>query len=111
MKKSGSSSIKLNWKEKEEDSRVFTLRLFITGSSPNSARAISNLKSICEKYIVDYELEIIDVYQQPSKTESEQLIALPMLLKCFPLPVKRLFGDMSDTEKVLIGLGLNKSIK
>lgn len=87
----------------------FSLKLFISGASPNSARAIANLKSICEKYIhAEYELEIIDVYQQPTKAKSEQLIALPMLMKCWPLPVKRLFGDLSDTRKVLAGLGLNK---
>ena len=87
----------------------FTLKLFISGASPNSARAIVNLKSICEKYVPsEYELEIIDVYQQPSKAKSEQLIALPMLIKYLPLPVKRLFGDLSDTRKVLAGLGLNK---
>lgn len=86
----------------------FSLKLFISGASPNSARAIANLKNICEKYIhAEYDLEIIDVYQQPTKAKSEQLIALPMLMKCLPLPVKRLFGDLSDTRKVLAGLGLN----
>lgn len=92
----------------EETESHFSLKLFISGASPNSARAIANLKSICEKHIhAEYELEIIDVYQQPSKAKSEQLIALPMLIKYLPLPVKKLFGDMSDTAKVLKGLGLN----
>ena len=92
----------------EEPELQFSLTLFITGASPNSVRAIANLKSICEKYMhARYELDIIDVYQQPSKAKSEQLIALPMLIKYLPLPVKRLFGDMSDTAKVLKGLGLN----
>jgi circadian clock protein KaiB len=93
----------------EEPPSRFSLKLFITGATPNSAKAIANLKSICEKYIhAKYELEIIDVYQQPSKAKSEQLVALPMLIKYSPLPVKRLFGDMSDTGKVLKGLNLNK---
>jgi circadian clock protein KaiB len=93
----------------EETESRFSFKLFISGASPNSARAIANLKSICEKYIhTGYELEIIDVYQQPSKAKSEQLIALPMLIKYLPLPVKRLFGDLSDTGKVLKGLGLNQ---
>jgi circadian clock protein KaiB len=87
----------------------FSLTLYISGASPNSARAIANLKNICEKYISGkYELEIIDVYQQPSKAKSDHLIALPMLVKQFPLPVKKLFGDLSDTPKVLGALGLNK---
>lgn len=86
----------------------FSLKLFITGASPNSARAITNLKAICEKHISKpYDLEIIDVYQQPLKALHEEIIALPMLVKYFPLPLKRLIGDMSDTGKVLRGLGLN----
>ena len=88
--------------------QVFALKLFVTGASPNSARAIANLKAICEKYLTQkYDLEIIDVYQQPLKAQHEQIIALPMLVKSFPLPLKRLIGDMSDTGKVLKGLGLN----
>ena len=106
MKKQGLSFYN-DWETMNEESH-YILKLFITGASPNSARAITNLKSICEKYIKSgYEMEIIDVYQQPSKAKSEQIIALPMLMKCFPLPIKRLFGDMSDTGKVLKGLGLN----
>ncbi|MEO6287551.1 MAG: circadian clock KaiB family protein [Dyadobacter sp.] len=85
----------------------FVLRLFITGASINSGRAVSNLRDICEKYLENnYSLEIIDVYQQQAIAEREQLIALPMLIKCLPLPEKRLIGDMSDTEKVLKGLGI-----
>jgi circadian clock protein KaiB len=66
------------------------------------------LKNIIEKYFDScYDLEIIDVYQQPLKTKEEQIVALPMLLKYFPLPVKKLIGDLSDTPKVLKSLGLN----
>lgn len=91
-----------------EINEIFALKLFITGASPNSARAIINLKSICEKYLTKkYDLEIIDVYQQPLAAQNEHIIALPMLVKTFPLPLKRLIGDMSNTEKVLRGLGLN----
>jgi circadian clock protein KaiB len=85
----------------------YVLRLFVTGASSNSLRAISNLKQICETYIKGkYSLEIIDVYQQRSIAESEQIIALPLLIKTLPLPKKRLIGDMSDKAKVLLGLGL-----
>lgn len=91
-----------------DNGQAFSLKLFVTGASPNSARAIANLKGICEKYLSKkYDLEIIDVYQQPLKAQNEQIIALPMLVKSFPLPLKRLIGDMSDTGKVLRGLGLN----
>ena len=85
----------------------YVLRLFVTGASTNSVRAISNIKQICEEYIADrYTLEIIDVYQQKEVAKSEQLIALPLLIKSFPLPERRLIGDMSDTKRVLNGLGL-----
>lgn len=93
--------IKLN------DTEIFKLRLYVTGASPNSVKAITNLKRICERYLKDgYELEIIDVYQQPIIAEQEQLIALPMLLKLKPGTIKKLIGDMSDEQKVLKGLGI-----
>ena len=83
------------------------MHLFVTGASPNSSRAIANLKEICETYLKDnYELEIVDVYQQPLIAESEQIIALPLLIKKSPSPERRLIGDMSNTEKVLRGLGI-----
>lgn len=89
---------------------VFILRLFVTGASPNSTRAISNLKNICEEYLKDqYELEIIDVYQQPLIAEREQLIALPLLIKKAPGMERRLIGDMSNKPKVLKGLGIELS--
>ncbi|UFH52969.1 circadian clock KaiB family protein [Spirosoma sp. KNUC1025] len=85
----------------------YVLRLFVTGASSNSVRAITNIKSICDTYLPGrYELEIIDVYQQKQITEQEQIIALPLLIKYLPLPRRRLIGDMSDTEHVLKGLGL-----
>jgi|ERR1043165_2199296 len=84
---------------------IYVLRLFVTGASPNSARAISNLKKICEEYLKDsYELEIVDVYQQPIVAMNEQLIALPMLVKISPGMERRLIGDLSDKQKVLNGL-------
>jgi circadian clock protein KaiB len=85
----------------------YVLRLFITGASFNSVRAIENLKHICETYIKGkYSLEIIDVYQQKALAETEQIIALPLLIKTLPLPERRLIGDMSDAKRVLRGLGL-----
>lgn len=85
----------------------YVLRLFITGATPNSIRAVSNLKEICEDHLKGrYSLEVIDVYQQQYIAEEEQLIALPLLIKKLPLPERRLIGDLSDTKKVLKGLGL-----
>lgn len=86
----------------------YVLRLFVTGASPNSIRAITNLKAICEAHLEGrYSLEIIDVYQQRALAKREQLVALPLLVKKSPLPERRLIGDLSDTEKVLESLGLN----
>jgi circadian clock protein KaiB len=91
----------------EQASDVYRLRLFVTGASPNSSRAITNLKDICETHLKgNYDLEIVDVYQQPLIVEHEQIIALPMLIKNSPGMTRRLIGDMSDTGKVLKGLGI-----
>ncbi|MGN8069912.1 circadian clock KaiB family protein [Mucilaginibacter sp. SG564] len=91
----------------EQKQEVYHLRLFVTGASPNSARAITNLKDICETHLKgNYDLEIVDVYQQPLTVEHEQIIALPMLIKKAPGIERRLIGDMSNTGKVLKGLGL-----
>lgn len=90
-----------------EHTKEYVLKLFITGATPNSLRAITNIKQICEQYLNNkYSLEIIDVYQQGDIAEKEQLIALPLLIKKIPLPEKRLIGDLSDTQKVLKGIGL-----
>lgn len=88
----------------------YILRLFVTGASPNSARAISNLRRICDEHIQGrYSLEIIDVYQQEDIAKTEQIIALPLLIKKGPLPERRLVGDMSNTDKVLSGLGIPRN--
>lgn len=81
--------------------------MFITGATPNSMRAVANIKELCEAHLKGrYTLEIIDVYQVKDIAEKEQLIALPILIKKLPLPERRMIGDLSDTEKVLKGLGL-----
>ena len=89
---------------------AYWLKLFITGASPNSIKAVKNLKFICEKYLKNrYNLEIIDIYQDPQVAKNEQLIALPLLVKQHPLPVKRLIGNMSDMKKVMESLELSES--
>ncbi|QHT65441.1 hypothetical protein GXP67_01500 [Rhodocytophaga rosea] len=86
---------------------IYILRLYITGMTPNSKRAVENVKQICEQYLPGrYELEVIDIYQQPTLAQQEQIIAAPTLIKKLPGPLRRLIGDMSNTEKVLIGLDL-----
>jgi circadian clock protein KaiB len=90
-----------------KNSFEYVLRLFITGATPNSIRALTNIKNICEDHLKGrYSLEIIDVYQQQEIAEKEQLIALPLLIKTKPIPQRRIIGDLSDTQKVLKALGL-----
>jgi circadian clock protein KaiB len=90
-----------------EDKTVFVLRLFITGATPNSVRAVENITNFCDLYLKGrYSLEIIDVYQEAEIAEKEQLVALPLLIKKSPLPERRMIGDMSNSDKMLKGLGL-----
>jgi circadian clock protein KaiB len=85
----------------------YVLRLYVTGMTARSARAVKNLQSICEEYLEGrYDLEVIDIYQQPVLTKGEQIIAAPTLIKKLPLPMRRIIGDMSDRERVLLGLDL-----
>jgi len=87
----------------------YILRLFITGATSRSMQAISNLKKICEEYLEGkYELEVIDLYLHPLLAKEEQIIAAPTLIKKLPLPFRRIIGDMSNEEKVLMGLDLKK---
>lgn len=85
----------------------YLLKLFITGQTIRSGRAIANLRRICEKALgTDYELAIIDVLEQPQLAEDEKIFATPTLIKEYPPPVRRIIGDLSDTKQVLLGLEL-----
>jgi circadian clock protein KaiB len=93
------------------DKERYILRLYITGTTRRSILAITNLKQICEAYLEGrYELEVIDLYQKPFLAKGDQIIAAPTLIKKLPLPFRRIIGDMSNIEKVLLGLDL-KEIK
>lgn len=85
----------------------YILRLYVTGKTPNSLRAIASLKEICEEYLPGhYQLQVIDIYQQPALAEGDQIVATPTLIKKLPAPLRRLIGDMSNRERVLVGLDL-----
>jgi circadian clock protein KaiB len=85
----------------------FRLRLYITGSTPQSQRAIDNLKAICDAELPGvYEVEVIDVLENPALAENEKILATPTLVKRLPEPVRKIIGDLSDREKVLLGLDL-----
>ena len=83
------------------------LRLYVTGQTPRSVRAIENLSKFCGRFLKDrFELEVIDIYQEPSLAKEVQLVAAPTLIKSLPLPVRRLVGDFSDQERVISGLDI-----
>lgn len=85
----------------------YKLRLFVTGSTPRSARAIANMRKICDENLEGrYDLEVVDVYENPDATRELQVVATPTLVKILPEPLRRIIGDLSDKEKVLAGLNL-----
>jgi circadian clock protein KaiB len=85
----------------------YILRLYVTGMTARAARTIENLRTFCEKHLSGrYDLQVIDVYQQPDLARTEQIVAVPTLIKRLPLPLRRLIGDMSDESRVLIGLDI-----
>ena len=89
--------------------KPYVLRLYVTGTTPQSARAIANIKKLCETHLKGrYELDVVDLYQQPQLAQGEQIVAAPTLIKKLPLPQRRIIGDMSKSERVLAGLDLQK---
>jgi circadian clock protein KaiB len=91
----------------EDHKHDYVLRLFITGHTEKSRRAVRNITRLCEEHLHgDYDLEVIDVYQQPELAVEHQLVAAPTLFKVLPLPPRKMIGDMSDTGRVLAGLGI-----
>ena len=86
-------------------SRKFVMRLYVTGATPRSTRAITNLRRLCDEHLPGrYELEVVDIYQQPNLAVEGQVIAAPTLVKSLPLPLRKFIGDMSDTKSILAGL-------
>lgn len=94
---------------KKQGREKYVLRLYISGITPRSTTAIERVKCICEEHLKGrYELEVVDVYQQPLLAKGEQIIAVPTLIKKLPLPLRRVIGDMSNVDRVLIGLDLRR---
>ena len=88
------------------------LRLYVTGSTPRSVKAIANLKAVCEGELKDQvDLQIIDVLEHPQLAEDEKVIATPTLIKEIPPPLRRLIGDLSDKDRVLLGLEIVEAIE
>ena len=92
---------------KRKAKEKYLLKLYISGITPRSTTAIGRIKRICETHLTGrYELEVIDIYQQPLLAKGEQIVAAPTLIKKLPLPLRRIIGDMSNEGRVLIGLDL-----
>ncbi len=92
---------------KKKEKEKYLLRLYVTGMTPKSTKAIQNIKKICEEHLKDrYDLQVIDIYQQATLAKGEQIIAAPTLIKKLPLPLRKFIGDMTNTEQVLLGLDL-----
>jgi len=86
---------------------AYVLRLYIAGQTPKSITALANLKEICETHLQGrYEIEIIDLVENPQLAQGDQILALPTLVRRLPEPIKRIIGDLSNTERVLVGLDL-----
>ena len=85
----------------------YILKLYITGMTRRSQEALRNLEKICREYLGDnYELEVIDIYQQPTLAKGDQIIAVPTLIKQLPLPLRRMIGDLSQEDRIILGLDL-----
>jgi circadian clock protein KaiB len=92
---------------KAKSDPIYILRLYITGQTPRSATSVRNIREVCEQRLAGrFELEVIDIYQQPELAQQAQIVAAPTLVKRLPLPLRRLVGNLSDRQKLLIGLNL-----
>lgn len=90
-----------------EDKTQYVLQLFVTGVTASSMRAIANLKTLCETHLAGrYTLEVVDLYEQPGQARANQVLAVPTLIKILPQPLRRIIGDLSNEEQVLVGLNL-----
>ena len=94
-------------KEPRKESDIWELRLYVAGQTPKSLAAFANLKRICEEHMAGkYRIEIIDLLENPALAKGDQILAIPTLVRKLPEPVRKIIGDLSNTERVLVGLDL-----
>jgi circadian clock protein KaiB len=92
---------------KDRPAKVWQLRLYVAGQTPKSLAAFSNLKKICQDHLKgQYRIEVIDLVERPLLSRGDQIVAIPTLVRKLPVPVRKIIGDLSDTERVLVGLDL-----
>jgi len=91
----------------DDDARLWDLRLYVAGQTPKSIAAFGNLKRVCEEHLAGkYKLEVIDLLKSPQLAAGDQIVAIPTLVRKLPEPVRKIIGDLSNTERVLVGLQL-----
>ena len=91
----------------DDGARAYSLRLYIAGQTDRSAAALANLKAVCERHLAGrYRIEVIDLLKQPQLAAGDQILAIPTLVRRLPPPIKRLIGNLADTERVLVGLDI-----
>ena len=99
--------LRFDSKVRKRRTEKYVLRLYIAGTTSRSARAVANIREICEHNLSGrYDLQVIDIYQKPALAIGEQIIAAPTLVKQLPLPLRRFIGDLSDTERILVGMDI-----
>lgn len=105
---SGKGPTDTEWEEPGDDSSAFLeLRLYVAGRTPKSVAAINNLRRLCEEHMPGrYRVEVIDLVENPRLAQGDQILAIPTLVRKLPVPVRKIIGDLSDTEKVLVGLDI-----
>jgi circadian clock protein KaiB len=92
------------------EDEIWCLRLYVAGQSPNSLHAFDNLKNLCEQHLAGhYDIEVIDLVEQPSRARGDDIVAIPTLVRRLPTPVRKIIGDLSDTKRVLAGLRLQQA--
>lgn len=95
--------------ESEQDDGIWDLKLYVAGQTPKSIAAFANLRKICEEYLAGkYRIEVIDLMENPQLAKGDQILAIPTLVRKLPEPIKKIIGDLSNTEKVLVGLNLRQ---
>lgn len=108
-KKTARAARKAPGSRKMSTRKMYSLRLYITGQTPRSAASIRNLREVCDEFLEGrFELQVIDLYQRPELAKDAQVVAAPTLIKKLPLPLRRLVGDLSNKNEVLMGLDLKE---
>jgi circadian clock protein KaiB len=92
-----------------KEPEIYRLRLYVAGQTPKSLTAFNNLKEICREHIPNFEIEIVDLLERPQLAQQDQILAVPTLVRKLPPPIRKIIGDLSDTERVLVGLDLRPS--